>query len=396
MNDRYGDHRNDRWRTRGQYRDQQREHWDRGQGRNHQDDDRGFLDRAGDEVRSWFGDDEAERRREADMRHHQMDHHRERHGHRHHHRDDDFWSAGYRGTGGGWGNQSADSWNRDRPGERDGDYDPSLMGGDYDRDDERSSRRRYARGTSDRDLPGAWGPSPFGAGDDSGRRFDRVDAGSTGTHGAHPYSSPTGGAYGGAVDAYGGISGRAAARRAYRRGGGRGGMGRGDMGRGDMGRERDAFDHDPHYSEWRSRQIEALDRDYDEYRREHQSKFESEFGNWRTRRTEQRQSIGRVTEQMEVVGSDGEHVGTVDKVRGDRIILTKNDEDAGGRHHSIPCGWIETVSERVTINKTAAEAKRAWRDEENNRALFERDDDDERGDNEDGPHVLNRSFPGTY
>ena len=32
------------------------------------DDDRGFFDRAGDEVRSWFGDDEAQRRREMDER----------------------------------------------------------------------------------------------------------------------------------------------------------------------------------------------------------------------------------------------------------------------------------------------------------------------------------------
>lgn len=31
-------------------------------------DERGFLDRAGDEVRSWFGDDDAERRRDRDMR----------------------------------------------------------------------------------------------------------------------------------------------------------------------------------------------------------------------------------------------------------------------------------------------------------------------------------------
>src|SRR5919106_738773 len=29
-------------------------------------DDRGFVERAGDEVRSWFGDDEAERRRRLD------------------------------------------------------------------------------------------------------------------------------------------------------------------------------------------------------------------------------------------------------------------------------------------------------------------------------------------
>ena len=31
-------------------------------------DDRGFFDRAGDEVRSWFGDEEAERRRRMDER----------------------------------------------------------------------------------------------------------------------------------------------------------------------------------------------------------------------------------------------------------------------------------------------------------------------------------------
>ena len=33
-------------------------------------DDRGFFERAGDEVRSWFGDDEAQRRRERDEREH--------------------------------------------------------------------------------------------------------------------------------------------------------------------------------------------------------------------------------------------------------------------------------------------------------------------------------------
>ncbi|GLC62047.1 hypothetical protein PLESTB_001833800 [Pleodorina starrii] len=37
-----------------------------GRGRVEQDDDRGFLDRAGDEVASWFGDEDASRRREMD------------------------------------------------------------------------------------------------------------------------------------------------------------------------------------------------------------------------------------------------------------------------------------------------------------------------------------------
>ena len=94
---------------------------------------------------------------------------------------------------------------------------------------------------------------------------------------------------------------------------------------------------------------------------------------------------------MEVVGSDGERIGTVDKVRGDRIILTKNDPNAGGVHHLIPCSWVESVDERVTVNKTARDAMSQWQSEEQNRALFERGDE-----GSEGPHALNRSFSGTY
>jgi hypothetical protein len=149
--------------------------------------------------------------------------------------------------------------------------------------------------------------------------------------------------------------------------------------------------HDPNYRQWRDRQIADLDRDYDEYRREHQSKFDQEFASWREKRQSQRQLVGRVTEHMEVVGSDGAHVGKVDKVRGDRILLAKSDKDAGGHHHSIPCSWVEQVDKKVTLNKSAEQAQQAWRDEENRRALFE--GDDARGE---GPHILNRSFSGTY
>ena len=66
---------------------------------------------------------------------------------------------------------------------------------------------------------------------------------------------------------------------------------------------------------------------------------------------------------MEVIGSDGEHIGTVDHVLGDRILLTKSDCNAGGKHHSIPSRWIQSVDERVTIRKTAREAIAAWREE---------------------------------
>jgi len=154
------------------------------------------------------------------------------------------------------------------------------------------------------------------------------------------------------------------------------------------------YDRDDDYHSWRRQQIDALDRDYAEYRGENRQKFHDEFGSWRQERQGQRAALARVTEHMEVVGSDGAHVGTVDKVRGDRIILTKSDPDAGGHHHSIPSRWIRSVDDKVTIRKTADEAHAHWKDEERNQALF-RDNDEDRRDYASG-HNLDRSFSGTY
>lgn len=158
------------------------------------------------------------------------------------------------------------------------------------------------------------------------------------------------------------------------------------------GRWDSPYARDDDYHSWRRSQIDALDRDYDEYRRENRSKFENEFGSWRNERQTQRSALSKVNEHMDVVGSDGEHVGTVDKVRGDRIILTKSDADAGGRHHSIPSRWIQSVDDKVTIRKTGEEAKSHWRDEE--RGAFFGENREE--DTSNGPHILNRSFSGTY
>jgi len=175
-------------------------------------------------------------------------------------------------------------------------------------------------------------------------------------------------------------------------------------------------DRDDDYHSWRRGQIQSLDRDYDEYRRENRSKFHNEFGAWRSTRQTQRDALNAVEEHMDVVGSDGEHVGTVDKVRGDRILLTKNDADAGGRHHSIPSNWLQTVDSKVTLSKSAADAKKAWRDEERNQAMFGDESDDrtrygqansqsstsEAGSRSTasstttGDKTLNKSFSGTY
>lgn len=170
---------------------------------------------------------------------------------------------------------------------------------------------------------------------------------------------------------------------------------RGGTGYGDYRAQYRQPTRDPSYRDWRQRQIDALDNDYDEYRRENQSRFDNEFHGWRNQRQTQRSSLERVNEHMDVVGSDGEHIGTVDKVRGDRVILTKSDSEAGGHHHSFPSSWIESVDDKVKLRKSSIEAKSAWRDEERNGALF--------GDNATtdtrygvGPRNLNRAFSGTY
>lgn len=68
-----------------------------------------------------------------------------------------------------------------------------------------------------------------------------------------------------------------------------------------------------------------------------------------------------IAEHMEVVGSDGRHVGVVDQVVDGRIKLTRNDPMAEGRHHLLPMDMVEAVeSKRVRLNMTADEVKAAW------------------------------------
>ncbi|MBX7248060.1 MAG: DUF2171 domain-containing protein [Caulobacteraceae bacterium] len=72
------------------------------------------------------------------------------------------------------------------------------------------------------------------------------------------------------------------------------------------------------------------------------------------------QDTGAIREHMEVLGSDGGHVGKVDHVHGDEIELAKLDLGAGLKHHLIPTSWIERVDEHVHLNLTKDEAKARW------------------------------------
>lgn len=53
-----------------------------------------------------------------------------------------------------------------------------------------------------------------------------------------------------------------------------------------------------------------------------------------------------IKEHMEIIGADGVHVGTVDRVEGKRIKLTKKDSGEGkhkGHHHFIELGLVAGV-----------------------------------------------------
>ena len=64
-----------------------------------------------------------------------------------------------------------------------------------------------------------------------------------------------------------------------------------------------------------------------------------------------------IREHMDVIGADGVHVGTVDKVEGDRIKLTKADSGQGaheGHHHFISRGLVADVEgDQVRLSANA-------------------------------------------
>ena len=68
-----------------------------------------------------------------------------------------------------------------------------------------------------------------------------------------------------------------------------------------------------------------------------------------------------IKQNMEVLGSDGLHVGTVDNIEGaGQVRLAKDDPAAGGEHHYIPLSWVVHVEMKVHLNQPADEAKARW------------------------------------
>lgn len=71
--------------------------------------------------------------------------------------------------------------------------------------------------------------------------------------------------------------------------------------------------------------------------------------------------INTIKEHMEVLGSDGKHVGTVDHLdSSNRIKLTKTDPQAGGKHHFISADLVDHVDAHVHLNKSSDETFKMW------------------------------------
>src|SRR5262245_811581 len=69
-----------------------------------------------------------------------------------------------------------------------------------------------------------------------------------------------------------------------------------------------------------------------------------------------------IKDQMEVVGSDGVHVGVVDQMESaDRLKLTSDDPDAGGEEHFIPLAWVDHVDSKIHLKQAGAEARARWK-----------------------------------
>ena len=77
--------------------------------------------------------------------------------------------------------------------------------------------------------------------------------------------------------------------------------------------------------------------------------------------------LSQIREHMDIIGADGVHVGTVDKVEGDRIKLIKADSGQGsheGHHHYISVGLIAGVEgDTVRLSATGANAAELFEEE---------------------------------
>ena len=74
--------------------------------------------------------------------------------------------------------------------------------------------------------------------------------------------------------------------------------------------------------------------------------------------------LSAIREHMDITGADGVHVGTVDKVEGDRIKMVKADSGSHGNHHHFIAGGLVVAVEGNQVRLSAEGAAAVLLEEE--------------------------------
>lgn len=74
--------------------------------------------------------------------------------------------------------------------------------------------------------------------------------------------------------------------------------------------------------------------------------------------------LSTIKEHMEVIGADGAHLGTVDRVEGSRIKLTKADSGSHEDHHHYVAGGLVAAVEGNQVRLSANADNAALMEEE--------------------------------
>ena len=74
--------------------------------------------------------------------------------------------------------------------------------------------------------------------------------------------------------------------------------------------------------------------------------------------------LSAIRELMDIIGADGVHVGTVDKVEGDRIKMVKADSGSHGSHHHFIAGGLVAAVEGNQVRLSAEGAAAVLLEEE--------------------------------
>ena len=71
--------------------------------------------------------------------------------------------------------------------------------------------------------------------------------------------------------------------------------------------------------------------------------------------------VSKLVAGMEVVGSDGTHVGIIDRLDGDMMKLKRMDPASGGQHHLLPTDLVKSVEGKAMLSIAATEAIKRWK-----------------------------------